>query len=116
MAFCGMLNEMELTLPITRMKEGTYMFGTAKIFGTIKNKTLMIRSSSGAVMEASDFLANFASKEEEKCKRKNMQELNALHQGKLDMRGALDNGMLTQVTPKQRKTMAVPRGGMSPRL
>jgi len=71
-AFCGMLNEMNLTLPSTRMQEGTYMFGTAKIFGTIKNKTLMIRNSAGAVMEASDFLANFASKEAEKCKRKNL--------------------------------------------
>lgn len=72
MAFCGMLNEMNITVPVTRMKEGLYMFGTAKIFGSIKNKCLMIRNSAGVVMDGADFFANYTSKEEEKCRKKNM--------------------------------------------
>ena len=63
---------MNITIPITRTKEGTYMFGTSKISLTLKNKTLMIRAVGGAIMEASDFLTNHAGKEEEKCKRKNI--------------------------------------------
>ena len=81
------------------------MFGTAKIFGSIKNKSLMIRTSAGVVMDVTDFFANFASKEEEKCRKKNAQELNALHNGRLTQADVYNSGLLS-------KDQASPRGSV----
>jgi len=54
--FGNMLNDNGVTLPITRMGPGNYMFGTTKIFCTKKNNNLMIRTGGGATMTAEDFL------------------------------------------------------------
>lgn len=54
--FGNLLNENGVTLPVTRMGPGNYMFGTTKIFCSKKNNNLMIRTGGGATMTAEDFL------------------------------------------------------------
>lgn len=45
--FCGVLNGMGVTLPVTRMGMNHYMFGTTKVTVSMKGKALTIRAAGG---------------------------------------------------------------------
>ena len=66
----------------------------------MKGKALTIRAAGGGQMAAEDYLASNIQKEEERCKKKNIQELNALHNGKLNLIGT----SLGQGTPNGRRS------------
>ena len=53
------VNKFELEIPIQRLSEGNYMFGSKKIFAKIMNDKLVIRVG-GGFMLIDEFLATYA--------------------------------------------------------
>jgi hypothetical protein len=59
------VNKFELEIPIQRLSEGNYMFGSKKIFAKIMNDKLVIRVG-GGFMLIDEFLATYGQQEYDK--------------------------------------------------
>jgi hypothetical protein len=60
------LNECPYYVPVKRMAEGQYMYGSKKIFAKIMNGKLIIRVG-GGYMLIDEFLKNYAEQERDKA-------------------------------------------------
>jgi hypothetical protein len=61
------INLMQCQVPIKRLGNGYYYFGTRKIFAKIMNGKLVIRVG-GGYMVIEEFIANYADQELARCK------------------------------------------------
>ncbi len=69
------INMMQCQVPIKRLGNGYYLFGTRKIFAKIMNGKLVIRVG-GGYMVIEEFIATYADQEINRCKMLEAQQLN----------------------------------------
>ena len=69
------INMMQCQVPIKRLGNGYYLFGTRKIFAKIMNGKLVIRVG-GGYMVIEEFIATYADQEINRCKMIEAQQLN----------------------------------------
>ena len=69
------INMMQCQVPIKRLGNGYYLFGTRKIFAKIMNGKLVIRVG-GGYMIIEEFIATYADQEINRCKMLEAQQLN----------------------------------------
>lgn len=69
------INNFELDIPIQRLGDGQYMFGSRKIFAKIMNEKLVIRVG-GGYMLIDEFLATYGQQELDKLNMKLANEQN----------------------------------------
>ncbi len=72
------INSAGVQLPITRLGEGFYMFGTKKIFAKIMNNKLVVRVG-GGFMGIDEFINTYGESELLKLKRFTPQQIADLH-------------------------------------
>lgn len=72
------INSAGVQLPITRLGEGFYMFGTKKIFAKIMNNKLVVRVG-GGFMGIDEFINTYGESELQKLKRFTPQQIADLH-------------------------------------
>lgn len=72
------INEQGVDLPITRLGNQFYMFGTKKIYAKIINDKLVVRVG-GGFMGIDEFINTYGQQELQKVQRMTPDELKALH-------------------------------------
>ena len=70
-------------IPISRLGDGHYMFGSKKIFTRIMNNKLVVRVG-GGFMSMDEFIATYAESERLKLEHMNPADVEALHAGGKD--------------------------------
>ena len=70
-------------IPISRISEGWYMFGSKKIYTKIMNNKLVCRVG-GGFMNMDEFISTYAESERLKLERMDPAEIEALHAGGTD--------------------------------
>lgn len=98
------INSMEVAVPIRRLGEGFYLFGTRKIYAKVLNNKLVVRVG-GGFMSFTEFIDTYAMIE-----LKKINELQA--QGNWDLEQFI-NGVMEQESPNK-KMMGGGRKSMSP--
>jgi len=79
----NVINIKNCDIPISRMGDGHYMFGSKKIFTRIMNGKLVVRVG-GGFMSMDEFIATYAESERLKLERMNPDDVDALHAGNKD--------------------------------
>lgn len=95
---------MEVAVPVRRLGEGFYLFGTRKIYAKVLNNKLVVRVG-GGFMSFTEFIDTYAMVE-----LKKINELQA--QGNWDLEQFI-NGVMDQESPSK-KHMGAGRKSMSP--
>jgi Growth-Arrest-Specific Protein 2 Domain len=72
------INQCGVQLPITRLGNGFYMFGTRRIFAKISNNKLIVRVG-GGFTSIDEFITQYGEGELTKIKGMNPEQLAALH-------------------------------------
>ena len=79
----SVLNIKNCEIPISRVSEGWYMFGSKKIYTKIMNNKLVCRVG-GGFMNMDEFISTYAESERLKLERMDPQEIEALHSNNQD--------------------------------
>lgn len=79
----NVLNIKNCEIPISRVSEGWYMFGSKKIYTKIMNNKLVCRVG-GGYMNMDEFISTYAESERLKLERMDPAEIEALHQSNQD--------------------------------
>ena len=74
----NVINIKNCDIPISRMGDGHYMFGSKKIFTRIMNNKLVVRVG-GGFMSMDEFIATYAESERLKLEHMDPDEVDALH-------------------------------------
>lgn len=74
----NVINIKNCDIPISRMGDGHYMFGSKKIFTRIMNGKLVVRVG-GGFMSMDEFIATYAESERLKLERMDPDDVDALH-------------------------------------
>jgi hypothetical protein len=74
----NLLNIKNCEVPISRVNEGWYMFGSKKIYTKIMNNTLVCRVG-GGFMSMDEFITTYAESERLKLERMDPADVDALH-------------------------------------
>ena len=99
------INSMEISVPIRRLGDGFYLFGTKKIFAKVLNHKLVVRVG-GGFMSFSEFIDTYALVE-----LKKINELQATGDWDLD---TFIQGQIDKESPMKRKTPMGQRATVSP--
>merc|ERR1712110_739348 len=70
------VNEFDLDVPLVRISDGMYMFGTKKITAKIMNDKLVVRVG-GGYMRIDEFLATYGQQELDKLRAQMARQSNA---------------------------------------
>ena len=87
------INSMEVAVPVRRLGEGFYLFGTRKIYAKVLNNKLVVRVG-GGFMSFTEFIDTYAMVE-----LKKINELQA--QGNWDLEQFI-NGVMDQESPSSK--------------
>ena len=79
----NVVNIKNVEIPISRLGDGHYMFGSKKIFTRIMNNKLVVRVG-GGFMSMDEFIATYAESERLKLEHMNPADVEALHAGGKD--------------------------------
>jgi len=79
----NVINIKNCDIPISRVGDGHYMFGSKKIFTRIMNGKLVVRVG-GGFMSMDEFIATYAESERLKLERMDPDDVDALHAGNKD--------------------------------
>lgn len=79
----NVINIKNCDIPISRVGDGHYMFGSKKIFTRIMNGKLVVRVG-GGFMSMDEFIATYAESERLKLERMDPDDVEALHAGNKD--------------------------------
>ena len=102
------INMMQCQVPIKRLGNGYYLFGTRKIFAKIMNGKLVTRVG-GGYMVIEEFIANYADQEITRCKMLEAQQLSQQQEA------ALAGGDIQRRGSANLKKQGSPRFNASPR-
>lgn len=105
------INMMQCQVPIKRLGNGYYLFGTRKIFAKIMNGKLVIRVG-GGFMIIEEFIATYGDQEINRCRLLEAQQQLGQAQDNAINQGSADGGMKKSM---MKKTGGSPRQNGSPR-